>query len=150
LARLEFKGSLAALSLGNGPLLSATLPFCHPVIMGLRPTQGMKKASVRQLLFIEPLPLPLSSRAYPDFLLHCSHRRPRMWFSLKRTARSRLKPQPSTGNLGKPRDLRCAIRVPRPYRPTTSTNHPPNPHGNNNLTFGIPSSQPAYGKLREE
>src|SRR5882757_3535092 len=65
----------------------------------------MKKASVRQLLFIEPLPLPLSSRAYPDFLLHCSHRRPRMWFSLKRTARSRLKPQLSTGNLGKPRDL---------------------------------------------
>src|ERR1700733_2957533 len=62
----------------------------------------------------------LSSRAYPDFLLHCFHRRPRMWFSSKRTTRSRPKPQLSTGNPGKPRDLRCAIRVPRPYRPTTS------------------------------
>jgi len=27
----------------------------------------------------------LSSRAYPDFLLHRSHKRPLMWFSLKRT-----------------------------------------------------------------
>jgi hypothetical protein len=44
----------------------------------------------------------LSSRAYPDFLLHCSRRRPRMWFSLKRTTRSGLKPQFSTGNPEKP------------------------------------------------
>jgi hypothetical protein len=29
----------------------------------------------------------------------------------------------STGNPGRPRDLQCAIRVPGPYRPTTSTNH---------------------------
>jgi hypothetical protein len=27
------------------------------------------------------------------------------------------------------RDLRCAIRAPRPYRPTISTNHPRSPHG---------------------
>jgi hypothetical protein len=42
----------------------------------------------------------LSSRAYPDFLLHRPHRRPRMWFSSKRTTRSRPKPQFSTGNPG--------------------------------------------------
>src|SRR3984885_9985422 len=53
----------------------------------------------------------LSSRAYPDFLLHRLHRRPLMWFSLKRTTCSRPEPQLSTGNLGKPRDLRCAPRA---------------------------------------
>src|SRR5882757_4952396 len=37
------------------------------------PPKVMKKASVRQLLSIEPLPFPLSSRAYPDFLLHSSN-----------------------------------------------------------------------------
>src|ERR1700733_8068127 len=47
----------------------------------------------------------LSSRAYPDFLPHRSYRRPLMWFSLKRTTCSRPKPQLSTGNPGKPRDL---------------------------------------------
>jgi hypothetical protein len=56
----------------------------------------------------------------PDFLLHCSRRRPRMWFSSKRTTRSRPKPIISTGNPGKPRDLRCAIRVPQIYRSTTT------------------------------
>src|ERR1700733_3957606 len=55
---------------------------------------------------MEPPAPPLSSRAYPDFLLHRSHWRPLMWFSLKRTTRSRPKPQLSTGNPGKPRDLR--------------------------------------------
>jgi hypothetical protein len=50
----------------------------------------------------------LSSRAYPDFLPHRSHQRPRMWFSLKRTTCNRPKPQLSTGNPGEPRDLRCA------------------------------------------
>jgi len=38
--------------------------------------------------------------------------RPLMWFSLKRTTCSRPKPQLSTGNLGKPRDLRFS-RWPR-------------------------------------
>jgi hypothetical protein len=33
--------------------------------MGLRPTQGDEKASVRQPLSTEPLPFPLSSRAKP-------------------------------------------------------------------------------------
>ena len=60
----------------------------------------------------------------PDFLLHCSHWRPRMWFSLKRTTYSRPKPQLSTGNPGKPRDLRCAIRVPRPTGPQPLLCHP--------------------------
>ncbi|MEA2257261.1 MAG: hypothetical protein QOJ51_86, partial [Acidobacteriaceae bacterium] len=32
--------------------------------MGLRPAKVMKKASVRQLLSIEPLPFPLSSRVF--------------------------------------------------------------------------------------
>ena len=36
---------------------------------------NLKSASVQQPLFMEPLPFPLSSRAYPDFLLHCSHQR---------------------------------------------------------------------------
>ena len=44
---------------------------------------------------------------------------PLMWFSSKRTTCSCSKPQPSTGNPGKPRDLRCAIRVPQIYRSTT-------------------------------
>jgi hypothetical protein len=65
----------------------------------------------------------LSSRAYLDFLLRYPDPRPRMWFSLKRTTCSSPKSQLSTGNPGKPRDLRCAIRVPRTYRPTTSANH---------------------------
>jgi hypothetical protein len=34
----------------------------------------MKNASVQQLLSMEPLPSPLSSRAKPNFLLHRSHR----------------------------------------------------------------------------
>src|ERR1700733_10122651 len=45
----------------------------------------------------------LSSRAYPDFLLHRSHRRPLMWFSLKRTTavdRSRNSQQEIQGNRG--------------------------------------------------
>jgi hypothetical protein len=55
-------------------------------------------------------PVPISSTfcslgAYPDFLLHGSHQRPLMWFSPKRTTCTRPKPQLSTGNLGKPRDL---------------------------------------------
>jgi hypothetical protein len=45
----------------------------------------IKNASVQQPPSMEPLPSPLSSRAYPDFLLHCSHQRPPMWFSLRRT-----------------------------------------------------------------
>jgi len=35
----------------------------------------MKNASVQQPHSMKPLPFPLSSRAYPDFLLHSSHRR---------------------------------------------------------------------------
>src|ERR1700722_974925 len=66
---------------------------------------------------------PLSSRAYPDFLLHRSHWRPLMWFSLKRTTCSRPKPQLSTENPGKPRDLRCA--------PRASQIFPSNPHPSN-------------------
>ena len=45
---------------------------------------------------------------------------PLMWFSSKRTTCSCSRPQPSTGNPGKPRDLRCAIRVPQIYRSTTT------------------------------
>jgi hypothetical protein len=65
----------------------------------------MKNASVQQPLFMEPFPFPLSSRAYPDFLLHRPDQRPLVWFSLKRTTCSRPKPQLSTGNPGEPRDL---------------------------------------------
>src|SRR5450631_1918284 len=55
-------------------------------------------------------PVPISSTfcslgAYPDFLLHRSHERPLMWFSLKRTTCDWPKPQVSTGNPGEPRDL---------------------------------------------
>jgi hypothetical protein len=55
------------------------------------PPKEMKKASVRQLLFIEPLPLPLSSRAQPRDL---QFRGPllEMFF-----------------DGAKPRDLRCAL-----------------------------------------
>ena len=35
----------------------------------------MKNASVQQPHSMKPLPFPLSSRAYPDFLLHSSHQR---------------------------------------------------------------------------
>src|SRR5580704_11856843 len=46
--------------------------------------------------------LSVSLGAYPDFLLHRSLKRPRMWFSLKRTTCSRPKPELSTGNPGEP------------------------------------------------
>jgi hypothetical protein len=39
------------------------------------PPKVMKNASVQQPLSKEPSPFPLSSRAYPDFLLHSSHQR---------------------------------------------------------------------------
>ncbi len=71
------------------------------------------------------LPSALSLGAYPDFLLHCSHRRPRMWFSSKRTTRSRSKPQLSTGNPGRPRDLR--FRGPENKREGTWTGAPRSP-----------------------
>jgi hypothetical protein len=45
-----------------------------------------------------------------------------------------------------PRDLRCAIRVPRSYRPTTATN----PHGNTNLPVVIPSSRLAESESGEK
>jgi hypothetical protein len=73
--------------------------------LACRPPKVMKSASVQQPLFLERLPFPLSSRAHPDLLLHSSHRRPLMWFSLKRTTCSWPKPQLSTGNPGEPRDL---------------------------------------------
>jgi hypothetical protein len=66
---------------------------------------GYSRRNARQKCQVCPLPYPLSSRAYPDFLLHRSHWRPLMWFSPKRTTRSRPKPQLRTGNPGKPRDL---------------------------------------------
>ena len=42
----------------------------------IRPVQiRFTNASVQQPLFMQPLPFPLSSRAYPDFLLHSSRQR---------------------------------------------------------------------------
>jgi hypothetical protein len=82
--------------------LSSRLP--RPAV-GPEESWVTKNISDPATTFIEPEPFPLSSRAYPDFLLHRSHRRPLMWFSLKRTTCSRPKPQLSTGNPGEPRDL---------------------------------------------
>jgi hypothetical protein len=61
-----------ALSPDNGPLRFNHPPLCHPEdSWACGPAKMMKKASVRQLLSIEPLPLPLSSRAKPRDLRFC-------------------------------------------------------------------------------
>jgi hypothetical protein len=82
------------------------LSFAHSSPLSFPgPPKATENVSVRQSLSIEPPPSPLSSRAYPDFLPHRSHRRPLMWFSLKRTTCGWPKSQLSTGNPGEPRDL---------------------------------------------
>jgi hypothetical protein len=43
----------------------------------------------------------------------------------------------------KARNLRCAIRGPRSYPPTTSTKSSTDPHGNTNLSFVIPEDDTA-------
>src|ERR1700722_17990556 len=47
-----------------------------------------------------------------------------------------------------PRDLRCAIRVPRSYRPTTLYQSSLNPHENTNLPFVIPGFQEWSAELQ--
>jgi hypothetical protein len=55
-------------------------------IVGLEPTQGDKAASIQQLLpGRTALPFVISTGAYPDFLLRAAGR-PRLRFSLKKTA----------------------------------------------------------------
>jgi hypothetical protein len=95
---------------GKGVLAAQQLPYPWATVLSLSTTLSF-----------------LSSRAYRDFLLSQLSPVPPMWFSSKRTTCSCSKPQPSTGNPGKPtcpgvpwRDLRCAIRVPQIYRSTTT------------------------------
>jgi hypothetical protein len=76
---------------------------------------------LRQPPFPYNYPLLFVIPSVPGFPTSQLSTAPLMWFSLKRTTCSRPKPQLSTGNPGKPRDLRCAMSVPRPYRSTTST-----------------------------
>jgi hypothetical protein len=88
--------------------------------MGLRPTQGdEKRLSVQQLLSLEALPFPLSSRpkrsaverslcgcsllerfsteAHQDFLLRAASKRPRVRLSVERAACRSSTPRVSTG-----------------------------------------------------
>jgi hypothetical protein len=90
----------------------------------------------------------LSSRAYPDFLLHRSHRRPLMSFSLKRTTCSSPKPQFSTGNPGEPRDLRFH----GPFVDMFFGSHTPSlaPEGTSCARFQIPSMAGAAADLPRE
>src|SRR5450631_2181091 len=137
----QIKGgcSLGTLSLSNGPALSAPLSFLSsrgadlPAasqewnervdIEPFPPTSA--RALYQGTTLVVPhtspqrwalAPVPISSTfcslgAYPDFLPHRPHQRPLMWFSLKRTTCSRPKPQVSTGNPGKPRDLQFRGRL---------------------------------------
>jgi hypothetical protein len=62
------------------------------------------KPSVKQPLFMEAPPSPLSSRAYPDFLLAALERPARAVFC-KENRMKLATPPTSTGNPGQPRDL---------------------------------------------
>ena len=63
------------------------------------------------------------------------------------TAPSLQRPSPCLSSRGQPRDLQCAIRVPRPCRPTTSTHHH-NSHGSTNLAFVLPRFQERSAELQ--
>jgi hypothetical protein len=81
-----------ALSLGNGPLLSATLSFCHP------------------------------DRSEPGFPATQRETKARMRLSLKERrmkSANAIKTYRKSG-VAQGRDLRCAIRVPHIYRCTTT------------------------------
>src|SRR5271156_3839278 len=115
--------------------------FCHPEPDDLACGEVMKDNDSFQQALIPLSLFFLSLGAYPDFLLDCAHRRPRMWFSSKRTTRSRPKPQLSTGNPGKPNFLlHCSHRRPRMWfsskrttrsrpKPQLSTGNPGKPTG---------------------
>jgi hypothetical protein len=90
---VDGKGVLAAQQLPY-PLATILLPFSNPLLFVIPSVPGFPTSQ------LSPVPL--------------------MWFSSKRTTCSCSKPQPSTGNPGKPRDLQCAIRVPQIYRSTTT------------------------------
>ncbi len=89
-----------ALSLGTALSLSnCPIPFHNPLLFVIPSVPGFPTSQ------LSPVPF--------------------MWFSSKRTTCSFSKPQLSTGNPGKPRDLQCAIRAPQIYRSTTfSLCHP--------------------------
>src|SRR5450631_4436396 len=70
----------------------------QPSTMGFSPCSYLE-----HILFI---------RSVPGFPTSPLSPAPLMWFSLKRTTCSWPKPQVSTGNLGEPRDLRCAPPLP--------------------------------------
>jgi MacB-like periplasmic core domain len=87
------------------------------LMLGIPAAIGAGKLMTGQLFGVKPWdPIMLSVPGFPTSQLSPV---PLMWFSSKRTTCSCSKPQPSTGNPGKPtcpgvpwRDLRCAIRVP--------------------------------------
>ena len=132
------------LSSSNRPLPKTTLSFCHPEwLTCLSASQGWNElgdiGSLRHTsaLSLGDSPLPFNNPLL--FVIPSEARNLRCASIPPRFPRANIPPIPTEPicpqtplflspdtfcSLGaKPRDLRCAIRVSRPYRATTSANH---------------------------